>query len=122
MNPALRCFFAFICLVSSSAFASTQAASAIQADRVVASPDSRVTTRLAGHVPGWAVSANDRGTAAAETSLQLTFVLSRSAELQASFTQLLADQQNPSSPSYHQWLTPQQVGERFGRRSMMWMR
>jgi hypothetical protein len=114
MNSALRCFFVVLCLVSFSAFASTQAASTVQADRVVASADSRVTTRLAGHVPGWAVSANDRGAVAAGTTLQLTFVLSRSPELQAGFTQLLADQQNPSSPSYHQWLTPQQVGERFG--------
>ncbi|MEO9071932.1 MAG: Ig-like domain repeat protein [Edaphobacter sp.] len=86
----------------------------MQADRVIASPDSRVTTRLAGHVPGWAVSANDRGAVASGTTLQLTFVLSRSSELQAGFTQLLADQQNPNSSSYHQWLTPQQVGERFG--------
>ena len=33
---------------------------------------------------------------------------------QADLTQLLADQQNPASPHYHQWLTPQQYGARFG--------
>jgi subtilase family serine protease len=33
---------------------------------------------------------------------------------QADLTQLLADQQNPASPHYHQWLTSQQYGERFG--------
>ena len=27
---------------------------------------------------------------------------------------LLAEQQDPTSPSYHHWLTPAQVGERFG--------
>ncbi|HNC45814.1 MAG TPA: protease pro-enzyme activation domain-containing protein, partial [Acidobacteriota bacterium] len=28
---------------------------------------------------------------------------------------LLAAQQNPASPEYHQWLTPQEFGNRFGR-------
>ncbi|MGE5246938.1 MAG: protease pro-enzyme activation domain-containing protein, partial [Verrucomicrobiota bacterium] len=28
--------------------------------------------------------------------------------------QLLADQQNPSSPDFHHWLTPEEFGERFG--------
>ena len=33
---------------------------------------------------------------------------------QADLTQLLAAQLNPSSPNYHQWLTPEQFGARFG--------
>jgi subtilase family serine protease len=33
---------------------------------------------------------------------------------QAKLEQLLADQQNPSSSQYHQWLTPKQFNERFG--------
>lgn len=33
---------------------------------------------------------------------------------QADLNQLLAAQQNPASPLYHQWLTPQQYGVRFG--------
>jgi len=33
---------------------------------------------------------------------------------QADLTQLLADQQNPASPHYHQWLTSQQYADRFG--------
>src|ERR1700755_1280298 len=114
MIPIFRVSFVFLCLALSSALASTQPGPAIQADRVPAHPDLRASTTLQGHVPGWAVSANDRGAVASGTPLHLTFVLSRSAELQASFTKLLADQQDPSSPSYHQWLTPQQVGERYG--------
>jgi hypothetical protein len=110
----IRCTFVLVCLAFQTALASTQSSSTVQADRVAAHPDLRATTLLRGHVPAWAVSATDRGAVAGDTSLRLTFVLSRSPELQASFTQLLADQQNPSSPSYHQWLTPQQVGERYG--------
>ncbi len=33
---------------------------------------------------------------------------------QAALTQLLVDLQNPSSPRYHQWLTPEQFGAEFG--------
>ena len=32
----------------------------------------------------------------------------------AALTQLLEDQQNPASPRYHQWLTPEQFGAQFG--------
>jgi subtilase family serine protease len=32
----------------------------------------------------------------------------------AALEQLIADQQNPSSPLYHSWLTPEEFGERFG--------
>jgi subtilase family serine protease len=37
-----------------------------------------------------------------------------SAAQQQQLQQLLADQQNPASPNYHKWLTPEQYGERFG--------
>jgi len=33
---------------------------------------------------------------------------------QAALNQLLANQQNPSSPLYHQWLTPAQLAAKFG--------
>jgi pseudomonalisin len=114
MTPIFRLSLVFFCLALPAALASTQSGSTVQADRVAVHPDLRASTVLRGHVPAWAVSANDRGAVAPGTSLRLTFVLSRSPELQASFTQLLADQQNPSSPRYHQWLTPQQLGEQYG--------
>src|SRR5439155_11980114 len=37
-----------------------------------------------------------------------------SAEQSAELAQLLEDQQNPSSPLFHAWLTPEEYGERFG--------
>ena len=45
-------------------------------------------------------------------SLMLTFNMTDAQ--QAALTQLLADQQNPSSARYHQWLTPEQYGAQFG--------
>ena len=44
----------------------------------------------------------------------LTLRFNMTAAQQAALTQLLADQQNPGSPLYHQWLTPEQFGARFG--------
>src|SRR5215469_13382122 len=33
---------------------------------------------------------------------------------EAQLNKLLADQQNPTSPRYHKWLTPQEYTDRFG--------
>ncbi len=44
----------------------------------------------------------------------MTMTLQPSAAQQAALQQLLADQQNPKSSSYHQWLTPEQYADRFG--------
>ncbi len=53
-----------------------------------------------------------------ETELtRMSLVLQPSAEQDAALTQLLADQQNPASQSYHRWLTPEQFGARFGASS-----
>jgi hypothetical protein len=44
----------------------------------------------------------------------LSLVLKPTPEQDAALLQLLADQQDPSKPNYHQWLTPAQFGARFG--------
>ena len=60
------------------------------------------TSTLVGHLPG-------------NTSLtRMGLVLAPSATQQADLDQLLADQVNPASPRFHQWLTPAQFGARFG--------
>ena len=46
------------------------------------------------------------------TSMSLRFSMTQAQ--QAALTQLLVDQQNPASPRYHQWLTPEQFGAQFG--------
>ena len=44
----------------------------------------------------------------------VTLVLKPSEGQQAALNQLLADQQELTSPKYHKWLTPEQYAERFG--------
>jgi len=49
------------------------------------------------------------------TQLQgVSLVFKRTAAQEAAAEKLLADQLNPSSPSYHKWLTPEQYADRFG--------
>jgi pseudomonalisin len=70
---------------------------------------------LNGYQPAWASSANDQGSVNADLPMQhLIIVLRRSPEQQVAFERLLAEQQDPSSPNFHHWLTPVEVGERFG--------
>jgi hypothetical protein len=45
---------------------------------------------------------------------RMMLVLRRSDAQQAALEQLLAAQQDPSSPQFHQWLTPASFGTRFG--------
>lgn len=44
----------------------------------------------------------------------MMLVLKPTAEQEANLDKLLVDQQDPSSPQYHKWLTPAQFGARFG--------
>ena len=66
-------------------------------------------------IPPRARIANDLGSAPANTKLNtLSLRFNMTPAQQADLTQLMIDQQNPSSPNYHKWLTPEQFGARFG--------
>ncbi len=57
----------------------------------------------------------DLGTAPASLPMQrMLLVLKRSPQQELALRKLLDDQQDKSSPSYHQWLTPRQFGKEFG--------
>ncbi len=44
----------------------------------------------------------------------LILVLSRDPAQQAAFDAYVASEYDQNSPNYHQWLTPDQIGEQFG--------
>lgn len=70
---------------------------------------------LPGNTHPLATAQNDRGRA--DDNLQLDHLLlqlKRSPEQDEAARRFLDEQQNPQSPNYHQWLTAQQFGERFG--------
>ena len=88
---------------------------AAQEDRITGPLDRSRTVLLKGNVHPKAQAQYDRGPV--EPSFELgyvTLLLKPSPGQQAALEQLLAEQQDPSSPHYHKWLTPEQYAERFG--------
>jgi pseudomonalisin len=83
--------------------------------RIVQTIDERALVRLSGSVHPRVSGASDIGRVAANLPMERVLLhLSASAEQEAALEQLLAAQQDPSAPDYHQWLTPQEFGDRFG--------
>ena len=80
-------------------------------DRVVESVNASRTVPLKGHVHPKAQAQYDRGPVEPSTKLAYVTLMLKPAPSLESF---LAEQQNPSSPNYHRWLTPEQFGDRFG--------
>jgi len=84
-------------------------------DRLPRTIDSAEVETLAHHHPQWAIAANDAGPVPANLKIEnITLVLARSSQQEQAFEQLLRDQQDPASPDYHNWLTPDEIGQRFG--------
>lgn len=68
-----------------------------------------------GHLHPLARPENDRGPADAFLALHsVRLAIRRTPAQQAGLDQLLDAQQNPSSPQYHRWLTPEEFADRFG--------
>lgn len=73
------------------------------------------STVLAGHVHPLARAAFDQGPVAGSFVLpSVTMYVQPSPAQKAALQGLLASQHNPKSPLFHQWLTPDQFGDRFG--------
>ncbi|HVW11003.1 MAG TPA: protease pro-enzyme activation domain-containing protein [Bryobacteraceae bacterium] len=84
-------------------------------NRIVRIPDNNIIRPVPGSVHRFASAAKDRGEAAPDLWIDHAIVLVRpSAAQQADLEQLLRDQRNPASASYHRWLTPEEYADRFG--------
>jgi MYXO-CTERM domain-containing protein len=98
-------------LLSFSALGSSQAK---PADRLL-SPIVSSQRTITNPVHPLATRQNDLGRVNANQVFhRLVLLLQRSPDQEASLRQLLKDQQDKTSPQYHQWLTPAQFGQRFG--------
>jgi len=115
-SPATRTLFcATLLLLLGVALLCPHSVAATIPNVVTASVDTGLLQPLANHHPAWAVAANRIAQVPDNQNFeQMTLVLNRSDAQEQAFEQLLADQQNPASPSYHKWLTPTEVGDRFG--------
>ena len=77
--------------------------------------DASSLSAIPGNVSPRLAGAKDLGLAPTRQPIQrMSLRFNMTAAQQASLTQLLANLQDPASPQYHQWLTPEQFGAQFG--------
>lgn len=107
----------FGCIALAATFVLTPFArskAAIQ-DRIPDGINNAQRVAMHGQVHRLARPEFDEGSLPASTVLEhMTLVFSPSAAQQQELNALLAAQQDRNSPQYHQWLSPEQFGERFG--------
>jgi hypothetical protein len=98
---------AVACLLSSLTYAATP-------DRISGAIDSSNMVELKGHVSPLARAQFDQGPVEPSRGLHITMMFLPTAAQNRDLEKLIADQQDPTSPKFHQWLTPEQFGARFG--------
>jgi subtilase family serine protease len=103
---------ALLCVGAGTAAQAADSASSVR-PRISAEISSTQMTQLPGSKRALAQFATGR--LAAATKLEgISIYFSRTPSQQADLQALIAAQQNPGSPQYHQWLTPEQFASRFG--------
>ncbi len=86
-----------------------------QADRISAQVDATSLRQVVGNISPQATPAFDEGPVDPAMKLNyIQLVLKPSVAQQSQLDQLLIDQQNPGSPDFRKWLTPEQFADRFG--------
>ncbi|MGB7985792.1 MAG: protease pro-enzyme activation domain-containing protein [Terracidiphilus sp.] len=91
------------------------AQSSTSAARIVEPIDESRLVTLSGQTHPLANAANDHGAAPDAMPLErMHLVLKRSASQEAALSQLIAAMHSPGSANYHQWLTAEDFGKRFG--------
>lgn len=106
---------AVLVLVSGSSVLLTKLRAQQATGRIVGAIDNSARTTITGTQPPLARRAKDAGPVAPDMPLQaMSIVFKRSANQEADLQALIAAQQDPSSPLYHHWLTPDEFAARFG--------
>jgi len=86
-----------------------------QESRITQPVDPTQTVRLVGSAHPLAKPELTRERLNGNTTLRgVSLIFRRSPAQQKALEKLLAAQQNPASPQYHKWLTPEQFADRFG--------
>ncbi len=122
-KPLLRSLFLLFSLSSpllplaADAFGQSPQPSSVSspAARISAEITDSQRTQLPNSRHPLAQSKYDSGRLAASTKLQgISIYFNRTPSQEADLKLLMAAQQDPASPLYHQWLTPEQYASRFG--------
>jgi uncharacterized protein (TIGR03437 family) len=92
-----------------------QVAPAASPDRIARPVDARELRVVADSVHHLALAKFDQGPVDDGMPMKfLVLMFKLSAAQQAGMDSLLADQQNPASPLFHKWITPEEYADRFG--------
>ena len=111
----LRRFIPLVVVILLCSFNSLLVAQSKLRDRVTAKIDNSSLAELKGGRSPRARTQFDRGAATPSLAMKhMVLSLQRSAEQEQALARLLADLQNPASPKFHQWLTPEQFAAQFG--------
>jgi uncharacterized protein (TIGR03437 family) len=88
---------------------------AAQPNRITRPVDASRTVAVPGHLHALAQAQFDAGAVDPGMPMNYMVLMAKlSPAQQSELDQLLAGQQNPSSPSFRKWLTPEEFGNRFG--------
>lgn len=115
MPSKLVCKSALAAIALTTFLSSFGFGQAPQQNRIIRPVDNRSVVRLQGSLNPRARAEFDQGPTSPTLKMQrMTLFFQPTAEQQAALDQLLAEQQDPTSPNYHKWLTPEEFADRFG--------
>lgn len=117
--PCIFCTLLLALFVSEIVFAQSASqslgSSANNTPLITQAVDESNLVVLHGNTHPLALAKYDQGPVSPDFAMhRMLLVLKRSPAQEAALDQLLDQQQDNSSPYYHQWLTPQQFGQQFG--------
>src|SRR5882757_262508 len=102
-------------LLATSAPASAQSQPPAPRSRILQAVDDARVTTLSGNTHPLASPEFDQGTLADATPLsRIVLILQRSPNQESALQQLIDNQQDKTSSTWHQWLTPETFGAAFG--------
>ena len=104
-----------LCLCIASAARITLIQNRVVQNRVMGAVDNEQASTVHGTVSPLILKSMDAGRLAGDRNLgQMLLMLSPSNEQNAAFEGLIKEMHTPSSPKYHHWLKPADIGARFG--------
>ncbi len=110
--PALFALALAVCSFSPEAYAQVSAYAPVMLTQSI---NDKVLITLPGNIRPEIKTAKDEGPVPDNFELEHMFLqLKRSPELQQALSSFLDQVQDPSSSSFHKWITAQEYGERFG--------
>jgi hypothetical protein len=115
ISGTLLPFLTTLALLAASTPASSQPQLPAPRSRVLQAVDDTRVTTLSGNTHPLARPEFDQGALADATPLsRIVLILQRSSEQESALQQLIDQQQDKTSSTYHQWLTPETFGAAFG--------